>query len=102
MPWIAAGALDDVDHDDLVSISHNGRDDAIYRTEHDEYFCTDDRCTPEDALLSGGLLTGHVIECPRHNGGFDIRNGAALRAQRSAWPCALIQPVWETDAPVSA
>jgi 3-phenylpropionate/trans-cinnamate dioxygenase ferredoxin component len=26
------------------------------------------------------LLMGHLIECPKHNGRFDIRTGSAARA----------------------
>jgi 3-phenylpropionate/trans-cinnamate dioxygenase ferredoxin subunit len=80
MPWIDACAVDDVDNDDLIPFAEGGRDYAIYRTEDNEYFCTDGRCTHENILLSGGLLMGNVIECPKHNGRFDIRTGAPLRA----------------------
>lgn len=42
--------------------------------------CTDGRCTHEHAHLADGLVMGHVIECPKHNGQFDYRTGAPLRA----------------------
>ena len=80
MPWTDACALEDVDNDDLIPIAKGGRDHAIDRTEDDAYFCTDGRCTHENILLSGGLLLGQVIEGPKHNGRFDIRTKAPLRA----------------------
>jgi 3-phenylpropionate/trans-cinnamate dioxygenase ferredoxin component len=80
MPWTDLCALDAVDNDDVIPIVHGGRDYAIYRTDDDAYFCSDGRCTHEDVLLANGLLMGHVIECPKHNGRFDIRSGAPLRA----------------------
>jgi 3-phenylpropionate/trans-cinnamate dioxygenase ferredoxin subunit/naphthalene 1,2-dioxygenase system ferredoxin subunit len=37
-------------------------------------------CNHGSADLCDGYFDGHVIECPRHNGLFDIRTGQALRA----------------------
>jgi len=40
-------------------------------------FATDNRCSHGDARLCDGFLEGHEIECPHHQGRFDIRTGAA-------------------------
>jgi len=40
-------------------------------------FVTSDRCTHAHALLSEGYLEGFLIECPFHQGLFDIRTGEA-------------------------
>ena len=32
-------------------------------------------CSHAYALLSDGWLDGHLIECPLHNGQFDVRTG---------------------------
>jgi 3-phenylpropionate/trans-cinnamate dioxygenase ferredoxin component len=80
MPWIDAIAFDDVDNDDVIRWDHGGRTYAIYRTEADDVFASDGLCTHEQVHLAGGLLQGHLIECPKHNGRFDIRTGAAARA----------------------
>jgi naphthalene 1,2-dioxygenase system ferredoxin subunit len=45
-----------------------------------EVFATDNRCTHGDALLSDGFLEGTVIECPFHQGRFDVCTGKALCA----------------------
>lgn len=66
--------------DDILQFDHMGQSFAIYRTEDDQVFATDGLCTHEDVPLADGLLDGCVIECPRHNGLFDIRTGEALRA----------------------
>jgi len=42
-------------------------------------FVTLDRCTHADARLSEGYLEGFLIECPVHQGVFDIRTGEAMR-----------------------
>lgn len=80
MPWTPAIAFDDVDNDDVMRWDHGGRSYAIYRTEADEVFASDGLCTHEQVHLANGLLQGHLIECPKHNGRFDIRDGTPKRA----------------------
>jgi len=75
--WIRACATDDIEEQDLVRWDHGGRTYAIYRTG-DGFYCTDGLCTHADQHLEEGLLTGHVIEGPLHQGGFDIRSGEVL------------------------
>ena len=80
MAYVNACAVDDIDNDDVIRWDHAGKTFALYRTEDDTYFATDGICSHEKVHLSGGLLMGHLIECPKHNGRFDIRTGAAVRA----------------------
>ena len=78
--WVAACAVGDVDIEDVIGFHHEDRDYAVYRTADGEFFATDGHCTHERTLLCDGLVIGHVIECPKHNGRFDIRTGKAIRA----------------------
>ena len=48
---------------------------AIYRSPEDQYFATDGLCTHERIPLSGGLVMGDIIECPKHNGRFNYKTG---------------------------
>lgn len=80
MPWTPAIAFDDVDNDDVIRWDHGGKTYAIYRTEEDEVYASDGLCTHEQVHLANGLLQGHLIECPKHNGRFDIRDGTPKRA----------------------
>jgi len=73
-------ALSDIEPDDILEWAFDGVRYAIYRTEDDEVYATDALCTHEQVSLAEGLLDGHIIECPRHNGLFDIRSGKAMRA----------------------
>jgi naphthalene 1,2-dioxygenase system ferredoxin subunit len=41
----------------------------------DVYYVTSNRCTHGLARMSGGYLEGYLIECPVHQGLFDIRTG---------------------------
>ena len=53
---------------------------AIYRSPDDRYFATDGLCTHEQIHLADGLVMDNIIECPKHNGRFDYRTGAAKGA----------------------
>ena len=77
--WVHACACDDIDDEDLIRWDHEGRTYAIYKAA-DGFYCTDGLCTHEDEHLEAGLLTGHVIECPLHQGRFDIRTGEVVSA----------------------
>lgn len=80
MPWIETISTDDVENDDVARWDYGDRTFAIYRTEDDEYFASDGLCTHEKVHLADGLLMEYEIECPKHNGRFDIRDGAARRS----------------------
>ena len=77
--WIPACLLDEIEVEGMHRFDHAGRTYAIYRTAGDEVFCTDGLCSHEAVHLCDGLLTEYEIECPKHSGVFDIRNGEALR-----------------------
>lgn len=80
MAWVDAVATDEIDSDDVIRWDHAGRTFALYRTEDDTFFASDGLCTHEQVHLADGLLMGHLIECPKHNGRFDIRDGLPKRA----------------------
>ncbi len=78
--WIDACAVDDIEPEDVIRFDHGGRTFALYRTEDDRYFATDGLCTHQQVHLSGGLVMGAIIECPKHNGRFDFTTGKAKGA----------------------
>ncbi len=77
--WIAACELDDIEDEDVLRFDHAGHTYAVYRV-NDRVYATDGLCTHERVHLCDGLVMDHVIECPKHNGRFDIRDGRALGA----------------------
>jgi 3-phenylpropionate/trans-cinnamate dioxygenase ferredoxin component len=77
--WIDAAALDEIEDEDVMRFDHGGQTYAIYRVDGDVY-ASDGLCTHEHVHLCDGLVMGHTIECPKHNGRFDIRDGRALCA----------------------
>ncbi|WP_239619050.1 MocE family 2Fe-2S type ferredoxin [Cohnella mopanensis] len=78
--WIEACEVDDIEVEDVIRFDHEDRTFAIYRTEKGDFFASDGYCTHEKFHLSNGLVMGNVIECPKHNGRFDIATGQAKRA----------------------
>lgn len=78
--WIEVCAADEIEEEDVIRFDHGDRTFAVYRTDKDEYFASDGHCTHEKFHLADGLVMGNVIECPKHNGRFDIPTGKAKRA----------------------
>lgn len=75
--WVVACAVADLAPESAIGFDH-GRDSyAIFRTKSG-YYATDGYCTHELASLADGSVIGEVIECPLHQGRFDIRTGKAL------------------------
>lgn len=72
--WIDALSADDLPTDDVIGVVVGGRDVAIY-TVGEEVYATDNICTHGQARLCDGFLDGHEIECPLHQGKFDVRSG---------------------------
>lgn len=77
--WIDVAGKDDVPEDDVVGIDINEKSIALYQVEG-EIYATDNICTHGNARLCDGFLEDHKIECPLHQGKFDIRNGKAMCA----------------------
>jgi naphthalene 1,2-dioxygenase system ferredoxin subunit len=77
--WLDATDEADVPDDDVIGVEVAGRDIALYRVEG-SIFATDNLCTHGHARLCDGFLEGHEIECPLHQGKFDVRDGSATCA----------------------
>ncbi|MCY1535276.1 Naphthalene 1,2-dioxygenase/salicylate 5-hydroxylase system, ferredoxin component [compost metagenome] len=77
--WTEAALLSSVPQDDVIAVAVEGKEIALYGVDGDVY-ATDNLCTHGHARLCDGFLEGHEIECPLHQGRFDIRNGAAMCA----------------------
>ncbi len=72
--WVDAAAVDDVPADDVIGIVVAGRPVALYGVAG-EIYATDNICSHGQAELCDGFLEGYEIECPMHQGRFDIRSG---------------------------
>ena len=52
---------------------------ALFRLEDGTLVCTEGLCTHGQAYLAEGLVLDCLVECPKHNGRFDLRTGEAVR-----------------------
>jgi len=75
--WTKVIALAAVPADDVTAVNAAGKELAIYGVDG-EVFATDNICTHGHARLCDGFLDGHEIECPLHQGKFDVRSGKAM------------------------
>jgi nitrite reductase/ring-hydroxylating ferredoxin subunit len=73
---------------------------AVFRLEG-EYFVIDDRCSHGPGSLSQGYVEGGEIECPFHQGRFDIRTGCAVGTPCTepvrTWPVRIIDGMVTVD-----
>ena len=72
--WVDALSVSELPADDVMGVVVAGRDVAIHCVDGD-LFATDNLCTHGNARLCDGFLEGHEIECPLHQGRFDVRTG---------------------------
>ncbi len=77
--WIDVLALESVPEGDVTSVNVGGQEIALYEVEG-EVFATDNFCTHGAARMSDGFLEGREIECPLHQGRFDVCTGKAMCA----------------------
>ena len=75
--WVDALSADELPTDDVWPVNVGGREIALY-TVGDAVYATDNLCTHGSARLCNGFLDGHEIECPLHQGKFDVRDGRPL------------------------
>lgn len=72
--WSAALAADAIGEDEIIGLKLDGRDVAVCR--HDgAYHAFHNICTHQHALLSDGFVEDGCVECPLHQGRFDVTTG---------------------------
>jgi nitrite reductase/ring-hydroxylating ferredoxin subunit len=79
MSWLNVARLSDLTPDYPAACSVEGHRIALYLVDGAVY-ATSNICTHQFALLSDGYQEDGVIECPLHQGRFDVRTGKALCA----------------------
>jgi MocE subfamily Rieske [2Fe-2S] domain protein len=77
--WIEVGAAALLATEDVIRFDHAKRTYALYQTADGRYHATDGTCTHGNTHLADGLVKGTLIECPKHNGRFDITDGSPQR-----------------------
>ena len=86
--WTDVAAEADLFEGAGIPVAPGGRDIALFSVDG-EVFATDNLCTHGNARLCDGFVEGHEIECPFHQGRFDLRSGAPTVA-----PCTEAIKTW--------
>ncbi|MDP3753306.1 MAG: non-heme iron oxygenase ferredoxin subunit [Polaromonas sp.] len=74
--WVGVCEMSQVSELSTFLVERDGAPVCIYRLE-DGIYATDDTCSHGMASLAGGYIEDDCIECPLHQGTFDIRTGKA-------------------------
>ena len=73
--WTAVAAETDLFDGAGIGVQVQGRSIALFSIEGQAY-ATDNYSTHGNALLCDGFIEGHEVECPFHQGRFDVRTGS--------------------------
>jgi nitrite reductase/ring-hydroxylating ferredoxin subunit len=76
MVWCDAGEFEALWDGAGAAATVQGRELALFRVG-DEVFATDVMCTHGVARLCDGFVDGREVECPLHQGRFDLHSGQA-------------------------
>ena len=77
--WTDAAAEQDLWEGAGIAAIVLGQELALFRVG-DALYATDNLCTHGHARLCEGFVEGHEIECPLHQGRFDLKSGEATGA----------------------
>ncbi len=75
--WHLVGSTDNVEVEDIIRFDLGDKTFCIYMLD-DGFYATDGICTHEDVHLEDGLVMDNEVECPMHQGVFDIKTGEAV------------------------
>ena len=78
-PWRDVIAVDELEMDWVTQVEVGRRTIAVYDTPTGIY-ASPGLCTHGGANLCDGYFDDHVIECPLHQGAFDVRDGRPVAA----------------------
>lgn len=70
-----AASLSELPEGGVLGVEVAGEQIALYNLGGGEIRATDNICTHEYACLSEGWFEDGIVECPLHDGRFDVRTG---------------------------
>ena len=96
--WIEVCASAHLSVEDVIRFDHDNKTYAVYCTADGNFYASDGICTHGNTHLADGLVKGKLIECPKHNGRFDVTDGSPKRKP----VCVALQtyPVRVTDGKI--
>ncbi|MEM7626339.1 MAG: NADH:ubiquinone reductase (Na(+)-transporting) subunit F [Planctomycetota bacterium] len=78
--WVEVCSVLDLGQDDVIRFDHGRKTFAIARVGTGQLHATDGICTHGNTHLADGLVKEGIIECPKHNGRFNLLDGSPARA----------------------
>ena len=79
MSWHSVADVEALRNDEALGLSVLGHEIALCLVDG-EHYAIGNVCTHQHAFLSDGFVENGYIECPLHQGRFDIRTGKAMGA----------------------
>jgi naphthalene 1,2-dioxygenase system ferredoxin subunit len=76
--WLTVARSEEILEGTPIAIEVKGEEVALFRIDG-QLYATDNLCTHSFARLCEGFIDGYEIECPLHQGRFDVRTGQASR-----------------------
>lgn len=73
--WIRVTSADELPAGEMMAVTVEGKNIALYHLDNGEFHATDNICTHQFAIMTDGWLEDCYIECPLHAGRFDVRTG---------------------------
>jgi naphthalene 1,2-dioxygenase system ferredoxin subunit len=77
--WQRVASASDIKQDEPKKYKVSGEEIALFNVDGG-IFCTSNICTHAYASMADGFQEGEEIECPLHEGRFNIKTGEALCA----------------------
>ncbi len=77
--WVEVCSDSELKKGEVIRFDFNLKTYAISRTDEGKLYATDGICSHGNAHLGDGLLIGNQLECSKHNGRFDLKDGSPKR-----------------------
>ncbi len=77
--WFDLGPADELAPGGVRRLDVGDATYALFCLADGTLVCSDGLCTHQEAHLAEGAVLDYVVECPKHNGRFDLRTGEAVR-----------------------
>jgi Na+-transporting NADH:ubiquinone oxidoreductase subunit F len=77
--WIEVCAAADLGPAEVIRFDHGKKTFALIRDAAGSLYATDGICTHGNTHLADGLVKDNIIECPKHNGRFHLKDGSPAR-----------------------
>ncbi len=77
--WVEVCDTVIIDNEDAIRFDHIKKTFAIYRDKEGKLYASEGICTHGNTHLSEGIIKDNMIECPKHNGRFNLNDGSPAR-----------------------